>query len=154
MAAEQELGHHGKVVRLVPEVTAWLSTVADIENLWSLQLKRIESLIELKRFDEAEREIRALHLAVMPPVVQVSLQVLNARLQKLKLNGPVPLLEQADTTLSNKPLLKQMFVELIRSAALLASVSIKSPQCHSRRSACGVVRHSLHTGYVRREGER
>jgi hypothetical protein len=118
--AEQQLGHHDKVVRLVLEITGWLSTIADTVNLGSLQVKRLESLVELEQFDEAERDIKALQQTVLPPLVQVSLQLLTVRLRKLKANGPELPSGQANTTLNNNPLLQQMFVELIRSAAELA----------------------------------
>jgi hypothetical protein len=121
MTAEQQLGHHDKVVRLFPEIAAWLATLGDTDNLNSLQIKRIASLLELGRFDEAERDIKALQQTVLPPLVHVSLQALTPRLWKCKANGPELALGQAGTTFDGiNPLSSQLFGELIRSAAELA----------------------------------
>ena len=121
ITAEQQLGHHDKVVRLVSEIAAWLSTLGDTDNLESLQIKRIESLLELGQFDEVERNIDALQQTVLPPLVHASLQALTLRLRKHKANWPELPLGQAGTTFdSGNPLSSQLFAELIRSAAQLA----------------------------------
>jgi hypothetical protein len=134
MTAEQELGDHAKVVRLVPEITAWLSTLADINNLGSLQIKRLESLIELEKFDEAELDIKTLQQNILPPLLQVSLQVLTVRLREVKANGSEVPLRRAGTTLKNRILLKEIFVELMRCAAMLASIrAARSGRGQSKR---------------------
>jgi hypothetical protein len=132
ITAEQELGHHDKVVRLVPEITAWLSTVADVDDLGSLQVKRIESLIELERFDEAKRDLKALRLLLLPPRLQLSLQILTVQLHQVKVNGSELRLGRFDR-LINKALSKQMFIHLIRSAAVLAAKagSFKAQTVHT-----------------------
>jgi hypothetical protein len=120
ITAEQELGRHNKVVRLVPEITAWLSTVTDVADLGSLQVKRIESLIALERFGKAKRDLKALRLMVLPPLVQLSLQILTVRLRQVQVKGSELPLSRFGPLTSNS-LLKQMFIQLIRSAAILAA---------------------------------
>jgi hypothetical protein len=133
VTAEQQLGHHDKVVRLVSEITAWLSLFGDTDNLGRLRIKRIESLLELGQFDEAERDVTALQQTLLPPVVQVSLQTLTLRLRKPKANWPELPLGQAGTTFdSGNPLSSRLFAELIRSAAELARC--KAAPSHRARS--------------------
>ena len=133
LTAEQELGHHAKVVRLAREFSAWFSRFGDNDDLDSLQIKRIESLLELKRFDEAKRKLEELQQKVLPPLVQFSLQLLTVRLRQLQANGAEIPLGQAETILSNKPVLKQIFVEIIRSTAELARAKAVRANGQSKR---------------------
>ena len=128
LTAEQELGHHTKVVRLAREFSAWLSTFGDNDDLGSLEIKQIESLVETGQLAEAERLIHILHQKIWPPLVQLSLQLLTVRLRTVKANGPVIPLRRSDTNLYGDPLVRQLFINLIRAAAELACFkSVWSP---------------------------
>lgn len=55
ITALQNLGLHREIINLIDEPIEWLQSIADTDNLYMLQLKKVEAELDLEEYDEAEK---------------------------------------------------------------------------------------------------
>lgn len=87
ITALQNLGLHREIINLIDEPIEWLQSIADTDNLYMLQLKKVEAELDLEEYDEAEKYLIEIDESNLPSLTQVQYRTLKYRIEQHKGEG-------------------------------------------------------------------